>query len=92
CIKWKWCRPSAERSAHMVLGVWRQFCIVRDIKINHYGNREKKPPAKSSFFAVPAKEAQTLKASEKSPTEDSKDLKSSSSRYKWSRKRRHVRW
>ncbi|GJR60403.1 RNA-directed DNA polymerase, eukaryota, reverse transcriptase zinc-binding domain protein [Tanacetum coccineum] len=65
CIKWKWCRPSAERSAHMVLGVWRQFCIVIDIKINHYGNREKKPPAKSSFVAVPAKELQILKASEK---------------------------
>ncbi|PWA97511.1 hypothetical protein CTI12_AA028770 [Artemisia annua] len=58
-------------------GVSKQFRVVRDNRIKHNGNRETKPSAKSSD-AVPAKEPQISKASEKSPAEASKDLKSPS--------------
>ncbi|GKD43339.1 hypothetical protein Tco_1267984, partial [Tanacetum coccineum] len=58
-------------------GMSRQFRVVRDNRIKHNANRETKPPAKGSV-ALPAKEPQILKASEQSPAEASKDLKSPS--------------
>nr|GEX89246.1 hypothetical protein [Tanacetum cinerariifolium] len=59
-------------------GMSRQFRVVRDNRIKHNANRETKPPSKGSV-ALPAKEPQILKASEQSPAEASKDLKSPSS-------------